>query len=123
MCSCGAIPATNRADGEHGLIPAPLPDNEDGRLDMPGFCKILDTASEETSTRLTRLVGELLEVDISEAPLVDRRRQRLVWRQPSKLRCPSAATRVRSVGFDVFPLPSGGAGHRKRAGPGSGAAW
>ncbi|UXC38002.1 sensor domain-containing diguanylate cyclase [Cupriavidus gilardii] len=57
------------------MIPAPIPADDQRRLDALYSLNILDTAAEERFDRLTRLARRLFDVPIALVSLVDARRQ------------------------------------------------
>ncbi len=57
------------------MQPAPLPENEEDRLEKLRRYQILDTSPEESFDRITRIVGEIIGVPIALVSLVDKDRQ------------------------------------------------
>lgn len=57
------------------MLIAPLPANEEARLQLLRSLDLLDTPAEETFDRITRVVSELLQVPIALVSLVDEHRQ------------------------------------------------
>ncbi|MFK4135718.1 diguanylate cyclase domain-containing protein [Pseudomonas luteola] len=57
------------------MLIAPLPANEEARLQLLRSLDLLDTPAEETFDRVTRVVSELLQVPIALVSLIDERRQ------------------------------------------------
>ena len=57
------------------MQPAPIPENENARLEKLNLYRILDTPPEEAFDRITRIVAETIGVPIALVSLVDSERQ------------------------------------------------
>jgi len=57
------------------MLVAPLPENEQARLDALYALRLFDSSAEERFDRITNLAAEIFEVPMAFVSLVDRNRQ------------------------------------------------